>query len=90
MRTILSIEKPDVVILTGDMLTGNNIQYCCKFTEIYIIDNATAYWRKMVQPMVDLNFYWAITFGNHDDLASGVNGTREDLMKVNFCTSLAH
>jgi len=78
MKNILSIEKPDLVILTGDMLTGNNI-----------IDNATDYWREMVNPMIELGYRWAITFGNHDDLASGKGGTRHDLMKFDMSFPLS-
>ena len=71
MNEILSVEKPDFVILTGDMITGNNI-----------VDNATSYWKMMITPMLTHNIPWAIAFGNHDDLASGTGGTRQDLMKV--------
>ena len=71
MSTILSIENPDLVVLTGDLITGNNI-----------IDNATAYWKEMVSPMVQAKIPWAVAFGNHDSLASGKGGSRVDLMLV--------
>eukprot|EP01027_Heterolobosea_sp_BB2_P016148 GEZU01023023.1.p1 GENE.GEZU01023023.1~~GEZU01023023.1.p1 ORF type:complete len:321 (-),score=66.27 GEZU01023023.1:446-1408(-) len=78
MNLILSIEKPDFVMLTGDQITGNNV-----------INNATAYWAQVIAPIVEyvpsfiiMNGYpWASIFGNHDDLASGTGGTREDLMR---------
>jgi len=70
MKAILEIEQPDLVMLTGDQLTGNNI-----------IDNATAYWEIMLQPMINAGVPWAFAFGNHDDLASGTGGSRYDLMK---------
>jgi hypothetical protein len=47
------------------------------------VDNATAYWKMMLTPMLENNFPWAFAFGNHDDLASGTGGTRKDLMTVN-------
>ncbi|EGC32924.1 hypothetical protein DICPUDRAFT_37528 [Dictyostelium purpureum] len=70
MNTILDKEKQvDLVIFTGDLITGNNI-----------IDNATLYWEKAIGVVKQRNIPWAIAFGNHDDLASGTNGSREDLM----------
>jgi hypothetical protein len=105
MNNILNIEQPDLVVLTGDLITGNNIK-----------DNATAYWKIMLTPMMLLGYPWAsmslsfvasfwlvslcprthcyfallallcllskVTFGNHDDLASGKNGDKGTLMKV--------
>jgi len=65
----MSIEQPDFVILTGDLITGNNI-----------VDNATAYWKIIMDVITEFNVPWAITFGNHDDLSSGTGGTRQDLM----------
>eukprot|EP01027_Heterolobosea_sp_BB2_P016149 GEZU01023024.1.p1 GENE.GEZU01023024.1~~GEZU01023024.1.p1 ORF type:complete len:149 (-),score=23.06 GEZU01023024.1:90-536(-) len=42
MNLILSIEKPDFVMLTGDQITGNNV-----------INNATAYWAQVIAPIVE-------------------------------------
>uniref|UniRef100_A0A0G4GVY3 Calcineurin-like phosphoesterase domain-containing protein n=1 Tax=Chromera velia CCMP2878 TaxID=1169474 RepID=A0A0G4GVY3_9ALVE len=57
MESILDTEKPDLVVFSGDQLTGNNIR-----------ENATEYWRQIVQPCVDRGVRWAQTFGNHDDM----------------------
>jgi len=78
MRRILSIEKPDLVVLTGDMITGNNI-----------VDNASTYWYQMVEPMIELDIRWAITFGNHDDLSTGKQGSREALLKYDMSFPLS-
>lgn len=60
MGAILDQEKPDLVILTGDIVSG------------YAWDGKTddfvaSKWREVVQPMVDRGIYWATTAGNHDD-----------------------
>eukprot|EP01102_Stenamoeba_stenopodia_P020743 TRINITY_DN8201_c0_g1_i1.p1 TRINITY_DN8201_c0_g1~~TRINITY_DN8201_c0_g1_i1.p1 ORF type:complete len:384 (+),score=63.09 TRINITY_DN8201_c0_g1_i1:36-1154(+) len=78
MRTVLSIEEPDFVILTGDLITGNNI-----------VNNATAYWKMIMDVITEFNIPWAITFGNHDDLASGTGGTRQDLMAFDISFNLS-
>jgi len=65
------MKNPDLVVFTGDLLTGNNI-----------ISNATEYWKQAVLPAIEFSVPWAALFGNHDDLASGVNGTRKDLMEL--------
>lgn len=38
-----SAEKPDLVVYTGDQITGNNIH-----------SNATLYWRQLVQPCIEV------------------------------------
>ncbi|PRP79923.1 metallophosphoesterase domain-containing protein [Planoprotostelium fungivorum] len=73
LRYILDKEKPDLVVLTGDVITGeegNNI-----------VDNATTYWRMALSPMIKRKIEWASAFGNHCPIASGINGTRTDLMR---------
>jgi len=73
MNEILDLEQPDLVVFTGDMLTGNNIA-----------DNATDYWRIMLDPLIRRNLSWAVVFGNHDDLASGIDGSRLDLLQFDI------
>jgi len=69
MRNILAMEKPDLVVFSGDQLTGNNIN-----------KNATSYWKQVVAPCVEGGYRWAIVFGNHDDLSLQL-GDRKILMK---------
>jgi len=68
MRKVLAMEKPDLVVFSGDQLTGNNIN-----------KNATEYWKQVVAPCVEGGYRWAIVFGNHDDLSQQL-GDRKILM----------
>eukprot|EP00980_Cylindrotheca_fusiformis_P027760 scaffold22558_cov116-Cylindrotheca_fusiformis.AAC.9 len=55
---LLTMENDaDLIVLSGDQLTGNN----CK-------DNATAYYRQLGDFLTTYGKPWAIVFGNHDDL----------------------
>eukprot|EP01133_Synstelium_polycarpum_P019440 gene19440-23279_t len=69
METVMRLEAPDLVVFTGDVITGNNID-----------SNSTGYWFEATSVVRSLGIPWAITFGNHDDLSSGTGGTRQDLM----------
>ena len=51
MEIVLELEKPDLVVFTGDTVYGN--------------DNANAF-RKAVEPVNKSNVPWAAVFGNHD------------------------
>jgi len=51
MTKILKKEKPDLVILTGDIATSENVK---------------AAWFAITKPMVDAGIPWAVVFGNHD------------------------
>ncbi len=51
MKTVLGAEKPDFVILTGDIATSENVK---------------AAWYTITKPMVDAKIPWAVVFGNHD------------------------
>lgn len=51
MKTILQDEKPDLVVLTGDIAVSENVEKA---------------WSTVVQPMIDARIPWAATFGNHD------------------------
>ena len=60
MGAILDQEQPDLVILTGDIVSG----YAWNGkTDDFVASK----WREVVQPMVDRGIYWATTAGNHDD-----------------------
>lgn len=52
INEILDIEKPDLVILTGDIVTKEPVE------------NG---WKTIVEPMVSRRIPWAVTLGNHDD-----------------------
>lgn len=51
MKTILAAEKPDLVVLTGD---------------IALSDNMKAGWEIITRPMANAKIPWAAVFGNHD------------------------
>ena len=62
---LLEVEQPDLVVLTGDLLTGNNIY-----------TNATAYWREIVKNIAAFkSIDWLALFGNHDDMAMEWNAS---------------
>ncbi|KAF2073612.1 hypothetical protein CYY_005069 [Polysphondylium violaceum] len=74
MNTILDSEQDvDLILFTGDLITGNNI-----------IDNASIYWIEVISVAKYRGIPWAITFGNHDDLASGQGGSRVDLLSFDI------
>jgi hypothetical protein len=55
MAEILETEGPDLVVFTGDVLTGE----AC-------LDPAAS-WEQAVAPVVERGLPWAAVFGNHDD-----------------------
>ncbi|WP_245807260.1 metallophosphoesterase [Krasilnikoviella flava] len=57
MRAVLDDERPDLVILNGDNITGG----CDTPLEMRQAMNNVA------QPMEERQIPWAITFGNHDE-----------------------
>ncbi len=62
MRNVIELEKPDLAIVTGDVVSG------------YAWDGKTPGWYakhydKLAQVMKDKNMYWAMTAGNHDTQA---------------------
>ena len=66
MREVLAAEAPDLVVLNGDLVTGENT----------VRENATAYVDMLVAPMVEAGVPWASTYGNHD---SQFNLSREGI-----------
>jgi hypothetical protein len=56
METILDMESQDLVVLNGDLITGENTYF----------HNSTRYFDIVVAPMVRRNRVWASTYGNHD------------------------
>jgi hypothetical protein len=69
MNSILDHESPNLVILNGDLITGENT----------FLKNSTKYLDQIVAPMVQRNIPWASTYGNHD---SQFNLSREALFQA--------
>jgi hypothetical protein len=68
MRSVLSSEEPQLVVLNGDLISGEATQS----------SNSTLYVDRVVAPLVDLDLPWASTYGNHD---SEVNLDPEELFR---------
>ncbi|KAL7625255.1 hypothetical protein AAE478_004471 [Parahypoxylon ruwenzoriense] len=56
INEILDVESPGLVILNGDLITGENT----------FAGNSTQYVDQIVGPLVDRGLTWASTYGNHD------------------------
>lgn len=56
MATVLSIEKPQLAVLNGDLITG----------EATHSSNSSRYLDRIVEPLVEQDVPWASTYGNHD------------------------
>lgn len=66
MRKVIELEKPDLVVLTGDIVTSKQQELS---------------WRELSQVMIDAQVPWAFTLGNHDpETKSGAN--KEEVMKA--------
>jgi predicted MPP superfamily phosphohydrolase len=51
MKFVITMEKPDFVVLTGDIVVSSP---------------ASKAWKKVTQPMADLHVPFTVAFGNHD------------------------
>ncbi len=51
MRYVIKTEKPDLVVITGDIVVSGG---------------AAQVWKEVVQPMTEAQVPFAVTFGNHD------------------------
>ena len=56
MNVILDNESPQLVVLNGDLITGENT----------FLANSTTYVDEIFRPLVQRNLTWASTYGNHD------------------------
>ena len=77
MDKILSSEDVQLVVLNGDLISG----------EATHSSNSSAYLDRVVAPLVDRNLPWASTYGNHD---SEVNLDPEEMFRreKNYTNSL--
>jgi predicted phosphodiesterase len=57
LKRLIPYENPDLIILSGDVLTGNDCDA-----------NATAYYKQMGEFLMSFGIPWALVFGNHDDM----------------------
>lgn len=67
INSILDTEEPGLVVLNGDLITGENT----------FLENSTTYVDEIVAPLVERNLTWASTYGNHD---SDYNISREGIL----------
>lgn len=51
MRSVIKLENPDLVVLTGDVVVSGG---------------AARIWKEVVQPMTEAKVPFAVSFGNHD------------------------
>ncbi|KAI1266575.1 Metallo-dependent phosphatase-like protein [Xylariaceae sp. FL1019] len=56
INSVLDTESPSLVVLNGDLITGENT----------FLENSTHYIDQIVQPLVERGLSWASTYGNHD------------------------
>jgi hypothetical protein len=77
MRAVLGRETPDLVVVNGDLITGENT-----FRE-----NSSAYVHRVVAPMVERGVPWASTYGNHD---SKFNLSREAMYATEKTYALSY
>ncbi len=55
IRQVLDSQKPDLVVVSGDVIDG---AHC---------DDPLKSWEQSVAPIIDRHLPWAAVFGNHDD-----------------------
>lgn len=67
MNSVLSTESQQLVVLNGDLITGENTY----------LANSSHYMDQIVAPLVQRNRPWASTYGNHD---SDFNLSRHDIL----------
>jgi hypothetical protein len=56
VNKVLSLERPELVVLNGDLTNGDNTY----------VANSTNYIDEIVRPLVQHNLPWAALYGNHD------------------------
>lgn len=56
INEVLDKEDPNLVVLNGDLITGDNA----------FLENATIYIEQIVGPLIERDLTWASAYGNHD------------------------
>ncbi|KAH8909968.1 Metallo-dependent phosphatase [Coniochaeta sp. PMI_546] len=77
LRQVLSAEAPDLAVLNGDLITGENT----------FRHNSSAYVHRIVAPMAASGTPWASTYGNHDSKA---NLSRREMLDVEWGYGLSY
>ncbi|WPH02356.1 Hypothetical protein R9X50_00521900 [Acrodontium crateriforme] len=67
MNAVLDHEDQQLVVLNGDLITGENTY----------LHNSTDYVNEIVKPLIERNRVWASTYGNHD---SDFNLSRSNIL----------
>lgn len=81
MEDILDIEKPDLVVLTGDNISGKGLSAEEAYRNAYV---------NLSGPMVERKIPWAAVFGNHDDEGTMKRPEQMKLMqKLPYCLATA-
>lgn len=65
-RTILDAEMPDLVLLTGDIVSGDIYPSVYPSSCLSRYPGELKCYAQAVLPMLERNIPWAFTFGNHD------------------------
>ena len=68
MNQVFDAESPQLVVLNGDLITGENT----------FLENSTDYIDEIVAPLVQRKLSWASTYGNHD---SAFNLSRDSILR---------
>jgi hypothetical protein len=80
MNAALKEEKPDLVVMTGDMIGGN-----------MNADQLQEYIRQMVAPMEEQGIPWLITYGNHDeDATTALNAGWDKIQQLAYYRSFKY
>lgn len=69
MKNVMRSEHPDLVVLNGDLITGEDTHK----------ENSTEYINQIVRPMIEAGQKWTSIYGNHD---SKHNLDREQLFRA--------
>eukprot|EP01119_Soliformovum_irregulare_P021599 TRINITY_DN7224_c0_g1_i1.p1 TRINITY_DN7224_c0_g1~~TRINITY_DN7224_c0_g1_i1.p1 ORF type:complete len:360 (+),score=55.58 TRINITY_DN7224_c0_g1_i1:89-1081(+) len=75
---MLQHENPDLVVMTGDMVSG----YAWDKTQGWFAKR----WAQLTQPMIKASRYWATALGNHDDEA---DLDRDQIVKLDTSNPLS-
>jgi len=75
-RKLLEVVRPDIVVITGDALSGN-FWKTLGAKQGYFEEN----WKKWTQPFTEYETYYAYLLGNHD---SEADLTRREIMQLDM------